>query len=212
LPRVRAELEEANFVSSRDIDKLLSLPLLQSIYAEVMRLRTEVQHVLYSKNDDIQINEWRFPKQHIVLVPSGAAHRNENFWNTMDGQHPLNRFWADRFLVYPNDPRSGPLKKATKVPALETANCGTPKYKESGMSDAFIPYGVGERACPGRFFARREVIGFCATIVANYDVELLTTERHFENGPEFYGLGTTGPLKSIPFRVRRRSKIGSGLP
>jgi hypothetical protein len=114
LSRVRAELRQIGFsaiTSSQDLEKLLSIPLLQSANAEVLRLRTEVQSVFYSEREDIKINEWRFPKKSIILVPAGPAHRDPNVWNTRDGEHPVNAFWADRFLVYPNDPRSGPKRK-----------------------------------------------------------------------------------------------------
>lgn len=140
LARVREELKDAKIDLSLDIDKLLSLPLLNSIYAETMRLRVEVQHVLYSKHEDFRINEWLFPKQQIVLVPAGPAHMDQSFWNTKDGKYSLDTFWSDRFLVYPNDSFSGPSKK--KLPVVETnIYRGTPKYKENGISSSFIPYG-----------------------------------------------------------------------
>ncbi|KAG4437712.1 hypothetical protein IFR05_006795 [Cadophora sp. M221] len=146
LARVREELQDANFGSNFDIDKLLSLPLLNSIYAEVMRLRVEVQHVLYSKHEDIRINEWRFPKQRIVIVPAGPAHLDEDFWNSRDGKYPVDTFWADRFLVYPKDPFSGPSKKnLTSVDVGDDR--GRPKYKESGIASSFIPYGYVDN-CP----------------------------------------------------------------
>ena len=215
LSRVRAELEAAGFTgitSSQEIDKLLSLPLLQSVHAEVLRLRVEVQSVFYSEREDIHINEWRFPKKNIVLVPTGVAHRDKSFWNTRDGAHPVDKFWADRFLVYPNDPLSGPERKT--VAALDRAkqkktqnvkDSGVPKFISSGLADSFMPFGVGERTCPGRFFARREMVGFCAQIVHELDIEILSTEEEFEMSPEFYGLGTQRPLRSIPFRMRRRT-------
>lgn len=74
------------------------------------------------------------------------------------------------------------------------------KYANSKM----VGSRIGERTCPGRFFARREIIAFCATIINDYDVELLTSEKSFKNGSIFYGLGTMRPLKRIPFRVRKR--------
>lgn len=50
LSRVRAELAAANVqgvTSNQDVEKLLSLPLLQSIYAELLRLRVEVHAGAY---------------------------------------------------------------------------------------------------------------------------------------------------------------------
>jgi cytochrome P450 len=217
LSRVRAELRAADFQSfttNAAVDKLISLPLLQSIYSEVLRLRVEVQHVLYSNHDEIQINEYRFPRRQIIMVPSGPAHMNADAWNTRDGEHPLDTFWADRFLVYPNDPLSGPARKSPSSPPsptsptspTTTSDPGKPKFKDSSVSDSFIPYGVGERTCPGRFFSKREIIAFCATIVNDYDVDLLTKQKKFEHSPTFYGFGTQRPASRIPFRIRKRKE------
>ncbi|MCJ1387791.1 hypothetical protein MMC18_000634 [Xylographa bjoerkii] len=210
LYRVRAELAAANvtdITSPEDIEKILCLPLLQSVHSEVLRLRVEVQSVFTSEKEEIRINEWRFPKKSLVLVPTGPAHRDPNFWNTRDGQFPLDTFWADRFLAYPNDPRSGPIRKSeaavAKASRKQTQD-NTPKYISAGMNDSFMPYGVGERTCPGRFFARREIVAFCAKVVNELDIEITSTEKEFAISPAFYGLGTQRPLKNIPFRVRRR--------
>lgn len=212
--RVRAELLAANFgeiISKEDIDKILSLPLLQSIYAEMLRLRVEVQTIFTSDQEDIRINEWRFPKKSLVVVPAGAAHRDPNFWNTKNGKHPLSEFWADRFLAYPNDPHSGPRKisivdgsgMSEQLPHDVTER-GNPKFVSSGLANSYMPYGVGERMCPGRGFSRREIITFCAFIVDRFDIEILSIEKNFELNPAFYGIGTQRPLRKIPFKVRKR--------
>lgn len=216
LCNVRAELAAAEFqgiTSSQDIDKLLSLPLLQSVYAELLRLRIEVQTIFSGHQEDIVINEWRFPPKSLVIVPSGAAHRDSNFWNTKDGQHPLDTFWAERFLAYGNDPRSGPRrytaadgdKYSQETPKAGSAiNGGQPKFVSSGLANSYIPFGLGERICPGRAFARREIVAFCAIIIHQFDVEFLSPKKDFELNPVFYGLGTQRPLGSIPFKIRNR--------
>ena len=213
LSRIRSELRNAGITSSsyKDIDKLISIPLLESVYAEVMRLRVEVQAVFCSDREEIRVNEWIFPKKSLVLVPTGAAHRDEDSWNTKDGKHPLDKFWADRFLAYPNDPQSGPLRrnvtdhaKPKGSPNIHGNITNKPRFVKSGLSDMWIPFGVGERTCPGRGFAKRQIIAFCATAVLEFDLEILSTERDFETSPSFYGLGTVRPLRHIPFRVRRR--------
>ncbi|MCJ1270046.1 hypothetical protein MMC22_009940 [Lobaria immixta] len=214
LSRVRAELATVHFqgiTSREDIDKLLSLPLLQSIYAEMLRLRVETQTVLSSDREDIRINEWQFPKKTLILVPCGAAHRDLSFWNTKEGEHPVDQFWADRFLIYPDDRRSGPRKNGTadldkfgEKATEAAADPGKPKFVNSGLANSFIPYGIGERTCPGRGFARREIIAFCAIMVHQFDLEILSTEKDFKISPAFYGLGTQRPLRKIPFKVRKR--------
>jgi cytochrome P450 len=117
LSRVRAELRAADFQSfttNAAVDKLISLPLLQSIYSEVLRLRVEVQHVLYSNHDEIQLNEYRFPRRQIIMVPSGPAHLNADAWNTRDGEHP-------RHLLGGSIPRvsqRSPQRARSQIPLL----------------------------------------------------------------------------------------------
>ena len=72
LSRVRAELTAANpkgVISNQDVEKLLALPLFQSIYAELLRLRVEVSSVLSSAREEICINSWRVPKDRVVIIP-----------------------------------------------------------------------------------------------------------------------------------------------
>lgn len=225
--RVREELEKASFASfqsPQDIDKLIQLPLLQSIYAEVLRLHTEVQHVLYSHHSNINIDQWSFPRKTWVLVPCRSAHMDTRVWNTRNGEFPLDTFWADRFLVYPDDPMSGPMlpslntvrktaSSATSPTSLSEGNVArpsttrdptTPIYRESAMKNSFLAYGIGERACPGRFFAKRVIIAFCATIVSGYDIELLTKETKWEHSMHSFGFGPQMPQNKVPFRIRRR--------
>jgi cytochrome P450 len=41
------------------------------------------------------------------------------------------------------------------------------------LGEAFLGFGFGKHACPGRFFALNEVKMFVAHMVLNYDVECL---------------------------------------
>jgi cytochrome P450 len=209
LVRVRDELE--NMTTTPDerttwMEELGNIPLMQSIYAEVLRLRTGVQTVFRDNRADIHINEWRFPKKSLIIVPTVEAHTDETYWNTRNGKHPLNRFWADRFLAYPGDPQSGPSREANPAREKNAAKSRSgPKFVNVGSSDAWIPYGVGERACPGRFFARRQMLAFCAIVVKNYDIKFLSLnpKAHVPSGDTFFGLGVLRPKNALPFRLRR---------
>ena len=214
LSRVRAELTAANFrgiATNEDLEKLTAIPLLQSIYSELLRLRVEVQTVFSSDTEDISINEWRIPKNSLVLVPAGAAHRDPKFWNTRDGVYPLDQFWADRFLAYPSDSQSGPKKSDGSnetndgsEAAFAASDNEKPIFISSGLANSFMPYGIGERTCPGRGFARREIFAFSALVVHQYDIEITSKERDFSVTTAFYGIGTQRPRNKIPFRIRKR--------
>ncbi|KAL8638804.1 MAG: hypothetical protein Q9228_004077 [Teloschistes exilis] len=210
---VREELARVEFhgtADTDDIEKLLASPLLQSICNELLRLRVEVQTIFSSDKEDIQINEWRIPKGSLVVVPAGDAHKDPQVWNTRNGQYPLGKFWAEKFLAYPGHPQSGPRKpshldsdmnKASGHPLQDDA----PKFVTSGLADSYMPFGIGERTCPGRGFARREIILFCAYSVDWYDIELLSShDGDYETTTAFYGIGTQRPKGKVPSRMRQR--------
>ncbi len=141
---------------------------------------------------------------------------NPDIWNAggPDNPHPLDTFWADRFLIYPNDPMSGPLRKdvvpvkehhsesITEEKPLETE----PSFSMEGVAGGWIPYGGGQRMCPGRHFAKQEIIGTLALLLTQYEIEL----REPKNGvPEcdmrFFPFGGLPPTEEMPFRLRKRN-------
>jgi cytochrome P450 len=211
LKRVRLELDtisETPEDHGRWVEELMALPLLQSIYAEMLRLRVDVQTVFRDNHKDIQINRWTFPKKSLLLVPTRPAHRDEDYWNTRNGQYPLDRFWSDRFLAHHGDAESGPSRCARPRSELikdesKQESKQKPKFITAGTADSWIPYGVGERACPARFFAQREIVAFCATMVRDYEIELLSPSAgvHVPANDVFYGLGVQRPRGTLPFRI-----------
>ena len=218
LSRVRAVLEPAAMTNINgqmvfDPEHLKSIPLLESIYAETLRLRVYAYVSRTAGSHDLHLKQWRFPADSLLLVSTHISQMDGTIWNTRDGAHPVEDFWADRFLVYPNDPQSGPGKlESTADTARLTANAaGTPPSSEpyfttAGTEGAWIPYGGGPRICPGRFFARHSMLGALATVVANYDVEFLVSRNDpaLRPDPAFYGLGGQSPVGKVPFRIRRR--------
>lgn len=218
LTRVRAELktsfpnEHSILHMKFDSQTLDSLPLLKSIYAETLRLRIHIYAVRHTGDEALQINQWLLPKDRVVLVATAPAHMDETFWNTRDGVHPLDKFWADRFLVYPGDPRSGP-KKPASIAHVEkvspeatntTTPVGVPQYSTEGTEGVWIPYGGGTRSCPGRFYSKHVMISACAMMVTLFDMEILADDAALKMNPLFYGFGGQYPVGKVPFRIRRR--------
>ena len=224
LSRVRNEIENALLPSSNpsdlqfDINKLCSGPLLQSIYAETLRLRVALIVTRTPERSDFKLGDWIFPKNELVVISSRDAGLNEEIWNagTVEDPHPLDEFWPDRFLIYPNDPKSGPLKRPIAAQTEKTSGTATtstpgeksqeaPKFSLEGLSGAWIPYGGGQRMCPGRHFAKHEMIASFALLCTAYDIELLT-EKGFtpEVDMTYFLSGGLPPKGKIPFRIRRR--------
>jgi cytochrome P450 len=201
-------IAEVNF----DIDKLLKVPLLESIYCETLRLRIQMYIMRYTDQNELRIDRWIFPKKSIVLVSTVPAHTDKRVWNTGDGgAHPVEKFWADRFLVYPDDPDSDPCRKAAAPtkgeqvrPPHATASTGPPNFTLSGTSGHFIPCGGGPRSCSGRHFAKRRIIAACAIMTTMFDIEILADDNALAMDPAFHGLGAQSPIGKVPFRIRKR--------
>ncbi|KAL9123060.1 MAG: hypothetical protein Q9187_000387 [Circinaria calcarea] len=199
-----------------DIAKLCENPLLQSIYAETLRLRIALLLNRTPEHEDFRLGEWLFRKKRLICLSTRTAASNKDLWSTgedVENVHALDDFWADRFLIYPDHPRSGPLKRATvslehsEIEAPIEGSSSTKKavFSMDGLAGGWVPYGGGQFMCPGRHFAKQEIIGSFAIFCAYYDVEL-RTEKGFKPDPnmEFFGLGALPPKGQIPFRIRRR--------
>ena len=207
-----------------EVESLLRKPFLLSIYAETLRLYVRGYITRCPERSDLQINDWIFPKNKVILVSSDPAHFNSQIWNTSNGRHPLETFWAERFLARAGDDSSGPVRKAAghytegcveaprrqleddfrSQPEPSTYAKTSVKFTMNGLYGSWIPYGGGSRACPGRHFAKREILNTCAMLLATFDIEILADEEALKVGGGRYGLGAQKPAGKIPARIRKR--------
>lgn len=141
---------------------------------------------------------------------------NQEIWGSGgdENPYPLDTFWSDRFIVNPEDPSSGPLRrpkeKKNRPNVTSQSNKaienGKPSFTMDGLSASWIPYGGGQSLCPGRHFAKQEIITTTAIFLTAYDIELI--EEKGKKRPEVdmsrFGFGTLSPNRKIPFRIRRR--------
>ncbi|KAF1839163.1 cytochrome P450 [Decorospora gaudefroyi] len=212
LSRIRASLEDT---VSRDasgvelaMDKLLSKDLLQSVYAEVLRLYVQTYITRCAPHEDVAIGSWWLPRNEVGMVSSHVSHMNTEFWNEQNGKHPVTSFWAERFLLDPSDAQSGPMKRTAgdmtneaEDKAAKGATDGG-QFSSKGLSGAWIPYGGGFGACPGRLLAKRMIMFTSALLVSEFDIEIRTPE--FEMDSSHYGLGIQKPKVPVAFAIRRR--------
>ena len=215
LPRVEAEVKSAQrprLVASEpirfDIDRLCQSPLLQSIYAETLRLRVALLINRTPVQSDFELAGWRFRKGCMIAMSTFTAGTNEAVWNTgtKEDHHPLQEFWADRFLLASN----------AEAPQDQNRNAGQEERREftlSGLNGAWIPYGGGPFMCPGRHFAKQEMIGSFAVFLNCFEVELLGDSNGARQTPRpdkrFFGLGALPPRDRVPYRIRRRRSPSS---
>ncbi|OCK79060.1 hypothetical protein K432DRAFT_405929 [Lepidopterella palustris CBS 459.81] len=113
-------------------NEIAKIPLLQSVFADAPSAGSRLRHASLR-----------------------AQVCDETVWNTRAGEHPLDSFWAERFLIYPTDPRSGPVKRlgqqersAGKIQASQVdGDAGSSKTERyvsfDGLAGFWIPFGGG---------------------------------------------------------------------
>lgn len=214
LLRIRGEVESCLIQSSTaelafDIIKLCNNPLLQSIYAETLRLRVSQFLIRSPDQADLNIGDWLFPKNKLIAISSYIAHMDNAVWNTGTDEdpHPLEDFWPDRFIIYPGDSASGPLKSSPirQDERQKNESQHGPRFSTEGLAGIWIPYGGGQRMCPGRHFAKQEIILTCAMMSIMFDIELDTPGGSMpECDMRGFGFGAMKPNSRAPCRIRRR--------
>ncbi|KAK3312027.1 cytochrome P450 [Apodospora peruviana] len=203
LDAVRAEALQAIVVdpatgSRRTLDreKLVSLPLLQSIYTEVLRLHMSVALVRETVKPIILEGHY-IPKGAFVQAMTGISHMEEAVW-ARDG-HPASEFWAARHLSYKETKsQDGKIK-------LE------PEFTLAGRTGAFFPFGGGTGMCPGRHFAKQEVFLAVAAIITRFDVEFVEwtdmdgakSDREPRSDERYAGSAAMPPDRDIKVRWKR---------
>lgn len=233
LKRVRHELRE--YMGDRTVHEVdphqlgRDIPLLSSIYAETMRVHIKIYSVYSSPHEDVHLGKWTLPKGGLALVNSAPSHMDTSFWNTKNGQYPVDTFWADRFIVDPADPESGPIdpefRKTLNRPEKNREDM-KPYFSLDGCEGAWVPYGGkifyhlflplhasltliflphsgGFSMCPGRFIAKAFMIFSASLLASEYEVEFYDDTLEITNYR--YGMGVDDVGKPIPFRIRKRA-------
>ena len=193
---------------------LLASPLLQSLYSEELRLRSATSLSRAPINPTLKIGNYIFPKDKVILVSAWHEGRDRSVWNEgpVNGEvHPVDDFWAERFIVYPNNPSSGPRKpsaasSSTKEVKMEGEKSDKPYYTTKPVEGSYIPYGGGLKICKGRFYAKQEALGSLALFLMMFDVEFVNGGEDGVPKPNmhYFPFGVVPPLGAVPARMRRR--------
>ncbi|KAI0160102.1 cytochrome P450 [Xylariaceae sp. FL1272] len=190
LATIRGEIETCLHEDGRfDIAKLLHLPVLQAVYAETLRLRMHFYIIRMPDKIDMMIRDWIIPRRNVVVTSTTVAHMDTHTWDTGScTEHPVNEFWEGRFLKPGAD--------------------GEPVFSTKDLEGSWIPYGGGPRQCPGRHFAKRQILLTIAIIVGLFDIEILGKGRKVKedftlNG---FGGGMSRTVGNVPVRIGRRRK------
>ena len=212
-----------------DYVKLCNDPLLQSLYAETLRLHVASYLMRGPARADMNLKGWRIPRDAVMLISSYNAQTDPKAWATHDNNDPsqsVQRFWAERFLEYPkstinsnsaissaksdqstamgsHDPPPTSSKLSTKKDSVSQPT--PPQFSLKGRSGDWIPYGGGQRMCPGRHFAKQEMISSLAIMLTLFDIELVDEAGRIpENDMAGFGFGALSPKGETPVRMRLR--------
>ncbi|KAI4859213.1 cytochrome P450 [Hypoxylon rubiginosum] len=204
IPEANGEHENGH--ATFDIEKLCCDPLLQSVYAETLRLRVAALIVREAAQRDFSFCGWRIKKGEVLTVSSHTEAMNQEVWGVGGdlSSHALDKFWSHRFLVNPDDSNSGPLRNPRTKRAAGNKDLS---FSTDGLAGTWIPYGGGRSLCPGRHFAKREIMLTTAAFLTAYEIDLNPDTIPSVNMSHF-GFGTMPPKGKLPCRIRRRPKEG----
>ncbi|KAL3296482.1 7-alpha-hydroxycholest-4-en-3-one 12-alpha-hydroxylase [Colletotrichum asianum] len=200
-----------------DSERLYSRPLLQSVYLETLRLSVAAPVTRISRVPKFQLGKWTVKKDEMMFATTWVASRDTTFWNrgkvdysTGKAEHEVDAFWAERFLEFEDDLGSGPVRKSDSTSAgikpLDAGRLSKAKVVETGMQGYYYPFGGGSKMCPGRFFAKRQILVTVALMLRAFDIELLDpiTACKTEPSMPMTPVGTVRPNVKTAFRIRKR--------
>ncbi len=146
------------------------LPYLNSVLLESMRYRTiGPLAVPHKAGQRCEVGGFTIPQGAQVLGNVYAIHHDPRFWDRPD------EFLPDRFLPQPD---------------------GSPPAALAG--NAFIPFGVGHRACPGRRFGELVVWLHVSRLLHRYQFQVAEPDTRPLSEEEVFGLA----ISPKPFSLR----------
>lgn len=192
---------DASHTPHFDLGKLLSDDLLQSIYAETLRVRFAALVIRQPTTDNFSFRGWHIKKHEVLSLSTYNQAMDPTVWNSggPNDPHPLMSFWSDRFIVKPDDADSGPLKGPRR--RSQHRRDDKPYFSMEGLASSWIPYGGGRSHCPGRHFAKREMMLTTALFLHTLDIEITTMP---EMDLRLFGFGSVPIKGKVPCRIRRR--------
>jgi cytochrome P450 len=173
-----------------NIRRLGDQPLLQSVYAEVLRMRSSIFVSRTVEYQQITFDGYTLQRGEYIIMPTEALHTNHDSW-TQAGREPiipLEHFDPERFIV-------------------------NSKFDLDRLAGLWIPFGGGDRMCPGRHIAKLEIILSFAYLFSNFDIEMKTEDPNtVQCDLRYAALGTMPPNKAVLFAMRRKQCHRKGIP
>ncbi|KAM7192626.1 Cytochrome P450 [Rhypophila sp. PSN 637] len=186
-----------------DIQKVATLPLLQSMFVETLRLHTDF-NIMRNVEKPMTVDGVQMAAGTLLLLPLRTAHYEDEAW-AAPPDHPADKFWAQRHIKYVPEENEG-----------EALPDDVPRGKKRVFSMAarpssFSPFGGGTPICPKRHFAKREILTMVAILVRRFEIEFdgwtkldeSPSERRAADDKRYSGGGATPPDRDMVLRFRR---------
>lgn len=187
--------------ASLDITELSNRPLLQSIYAEVLRLYNAIAFTRVSQDKDFNLEGHIVKAGTPIVLFSRPSAMNEEVW-TQAGRAPtvpLSRFQAERFLVATSSESQKPGEAASRVAR------GGVSFSLDKLAGIWTPFGGGHWLCPGRHFAKNEILTTVALLYSRFEIQILGDHiQDVQPDMWWFPVGGLPPNKKVPFRIRNR--------
>jgi hypothetical protein len=151
-----------------DVPGLTRLPLLNSAFHEVLRVYVDLL-VVRQVDSSVAIGHHFVKQGDQIMAPTWMTHRNPDFFKDPDTFDPK------RFLTKDS----------------ETGRIG---YSATGLGGRYFPFGGGHYMCPGRTFAKQEVLGTVAVLLLNFEIAFVEFVKR--SGQDYLGAGSD--IKMFP--------------
>ncbi|OLN97390.1 Cholesterol 7-alpha-monooxygenase 1 [Colletotrichum chlorophyti] len=234
--RLRTELLPSfGFLESPiDLAALSSAPLLNSVYRETLRLHVAGTIGRKSVGTGLRLHgdsQQTLPDGSTAMSANWLGGLDESFWNTgrtLNGvaEHPVESFWAERFLEYPDDPTSGPIQKQPSQLRAQRAcahdHSASAKHSRDdskarltnspALRGHFFPFGGGAWRCPGETLAKNTILVSALMVLRDLDVDILEPMDAAEARSNHRAMpfGTHAFDRAVPVQIRQRSASRKG--
>ena len=150
-------------------ERLRKLDYGAAVFQETLRLYPPVSFFIRERQGaETTLQESRCPVGSLLTLSPWVIHRHEDHW-----PEP-NQFRPERFLL----------------------DCSTPEERRLSR-EAWLPYGLGPRKCPGAAFAQQEALLVLAELIGKY--QLLPANEDI--GPEWVGRLTLRSANGVLLRL-----------